>query len=87
MPGRHRDQHLRENVPASQKIPVPPPAHTGGTGEDDEDQGLPPLRPLHEQVPVWSEYAGAAAEKPEGLRGDPCGEGDFAGKFLRIGNR
>lgn len=67
MSGRDRDQHLRENVSASQKIPVPPPAHTGGTGEDDEDQGLPPLRSLHEQVPVWSEYAGAAAEKPEGL--------------------
>ena len=53
--------------PCFSEDPRPPPAHTGGTGEDDEDQGLPPLRPLHEQVPVWSEYAGAAAEKPEGL--------------------
>ena len=67
MSGRNRDQHLRENVPASQKIPVPPPAHTGGTGEDDEDQRLSPLRPLHEQMPVWTEYTGVAAEKPEGL--------------------
>ena len=58
---------LIENVPASQKIPVPPPAHTGSPGEDDEDQRLSPLRPLHEQMPVWTEYTGVAAEKPEGL--------------------
>ena len=36
------------------EIPLP-----GGTGEDEEDRGLPALRTLQVDVPVWSGYAEA----------------------------
>ena len=58
---------MRPDVAPDPPVAICGPFNGGVTEYDDEDQGLPPLRPLHEQVPVWSEYAGAAAEKPEGL--------------------
>ena len=46
-------------VPASAPFSVSGTPLPGGTGENEEDRGLPALRTLQVDVPVWSGYAEA----------------------------
>ena len=55
----NRDQQLCAYVPASAPFSVSEIPLPGGTGEDEEDRGLPALRTLQVDVPVWSGYAEA----------------------------
>ena len=59
MSGRNRDQQLCAYVPASAPFSVSGTPLPGGTGENEEDRGLPALRTLQVDVPVWSGYAEA----------------------------
>ena len=82
MPGGNRDQQLCENVPAFKAFPVGFPLIAGGPGKDDEDQGLPPLQPVHEQMSLRLKHAGAPPEELEGLRRGSGRESDDAYEFL-----
>ena len=47
------------------------PAWSGESGNDDENQGMSQMRPLHDEMSVLSSYSDNPGEEPKRLRRHP----------------
>ena len=57
LPGGHRDQQLRPDVPAAAAFALGRASQPGRTGQDEKDRGLPALQPVQGKMPLWAGYA------------------------------
>ena len=73
---------MRPDVAPDPPVAICGPFNGGVTEYDDEDQGLPPLQPVHEQMSLRLKHTGASPEELKGLRGGSGREGDDAYEFL-----
>ncbi len=65
-PGDRYPPGCPDGVPAA-PLPLRQPLIACRPGEDDEDQGLPPLQQVHEPLPLRAGHTGALSQEPEGL--------------------
>lgn len=54
VPGRYRDQLLRPYVADDKALPAGSAADRKSPGYDAEDRGLPALRPMQGEMPLWA---------------------------------
>ena len=60
---RHRDQQLRPHVPDGAARALRPVAERALAGKYEEDRRLPALRPVHGEMSLRAEHAGASSEE------------------------
>ena len=61
--GRNRDQQLCQNEPYAPPGTSAGMALTGMAGKDEKDRRLQTLRPVYEEMSLWTEYAGSAGKE------------------------
>lgn len=71
----HRDQQYGPDEPADPEVTFSGPTDAPGAGEDAQDQRMPALRQVQEQMSLRAGHAHSAGEELSGLSGDSGRQG------------